>query len=351
MMDDDVTAVRPCHEADVPGVLSLFASVFGRNVTAEHWHWKLGARSSKTVNVLLALHGDRPVFQYAGIPTVFSLRGERVNAMVSVDTMTAPDFRRRGLLTRVATAAYARWSDSDVRFVLGLPNEQWGSRAAALGWRPLFELQRLVRPLRPEALVAHRFGMQWLRRLTLASGLWNGVFARPPRRDPGVHIQLVSNAGDEFDRLWDVCRSNASFSVVRDRAWVQWRFLDCPSRRYRVLLATRDHAPAGYCAYSVHESNGRRGALLAEMAVPQSDRAARRTLLAHLLQQLQSENVEYVSTLAVPGSPLHRELRAAAFFAGPAFSVQMVPLGAKLPIDEMRQAANWDLSGAAFDVI
>jgi hypothetical protein len=193
--------------------------------------------------------------------------------------------------------------------------------------------------------------MPWLRRLTAASTLWNGVVARIPRRDSGVQTELVTQAGNEFDRLWDRCRANAKFAVIRDRAWVQWRFLDCPSRRYRVLLATRNRVPVGYCAYSVHETEGRPRALLAELAAPLEDRAARRTLLADLLQDLLAVGAEQVSSLAIPGSPIYRELRAAGFFPGPAFSVQMVPLTGSLPVEEMRCAANWDLSGAAFDVI
>lgn len=351
MNAEDGTVIRPCHEDDVPGLVALFVRVFGKTITAEHWQWKLGSLTSPAPNVLVATSDERPVFQYAGIPTVLSLNGALTNVMVAVDGMTDPDFRRRGLLTRVVTEAHSRWRDTGIDLVLGLPNQQWGSRIAALGWLPLFDLQRLIRPLRPEAMLAHRLRMPWLRHLRLASALWNGLIARLPRRDAGVQTELVTQADDRFDRLWEKCRANAKFAVVRDRAWVQWRFLDCPSRRYRVLLASRAGVPVGYCAFSVHETEGRRRALLAELAVPQDDGAVRRTLIADLLHDLLAEGAEHVLTLAVPGSPGYCELRAAGFFTGHAFSVHMVPLAATLPVDEMRRAANWDLSGAAFDVI
>ena len=76
--------------------------------------------------------------------------------MVSVDTMTAPEFQRRGLLSEVGRSTYAHWRDGGVAFVLGLPNERWGSRASALGWIELFPLQWLTRALRPAALLARR---------------------------------------------------------------------------------------------------------------------------------------------------------------------------------------------------
>ena len=351
MADIEALPIRSYRAGDESCLVELFAAVFGRHIDEQHWRWKLHAPDSPVPNVLLATSGDRPVFQYAGILTAFELDGARRNGMVSVDTMTAPDFRRRGLLTRVATEAYSRWRDAGIEFVFGLPNEQWGSRAAALGWLPLFPLRRMVRPLRPEALLAHRFALPWLSSMKLASSLWNGIFARLPPRDPSLAIQAVARAGPEFDRLWASCRGNAKFGVVRDRAWVQWRFLDCPSRRYRVRLATRAGEPAGYCAYAVYDSGSGRRAVIAELAAPDGDAATRRTLLADVLRELLAEDVGHVTSLAVPGAPIYRDLRAAGFFGGPAFSVQIVPLNPALPIDELRRAENWDLSGAAFDVI
>jgi hypothetical protein len=350
MNRDDGMAIRPCHEDDLPGLVALFAQVFSSSITVEHWRWKLGSLASPAPNVLLAMSGDRPVFQYAGIPAVFALDGRRSSAMISVDTMTAPDFRRRGLLTRVATEAYSRWRDAGIDFVFGLPNEQWGSRAAALGWVPLFNLQWLVRPLRAEALLAHRFGKPWLRRLTLLSKVWNRV-APSPRRDPTVRTSSITRAGEEFDKLWQSCQGNARFSVVRDRVWVQWRFLDCPSRHYQVRLASRDGKPAGYCAHYVDESTGRRRAYLAELTAHRDDLGARHTLLADLIDDQLAQGSEFVATLASPGTVLYQELRSLGFFRGPAFSVQMVPLSANLPLERLRQANDWEISGAAFDVI
>jgi hypothetical protein len=351
MSASDPLPIRPFRDGDEAQLVALFASVFGRPLDAAHWRWKLAHATPKVPNVLLAMAGERPVFQYAGIPTAFSVGGARVDAMVSVDTMTAPDFRRRGLLTRVATDAYARWRDAGVEFVFGLPNEQWGSRAAALGWIKLFKLTRMVRPLRPEAMLAHRLSMPWLRKLSFASTLWNGLFTRGPSRDPAVRTKPVSEAGAEFDRLWERCKGDAKFSVVRDRHWVNWRFLCCPSRHYQLRLAMRGNDPVGYCAVHIVESDGRRRAYLAELCCVRSDGAARDTLLADLIDELRAQDVEFIGTLAVPGTSTYRGLSGAGFFGGPSFSVEMVPLSKRLPLDDMRRPENWELSGAAFDVI
>jgi len=168
--------------------------------------------------------------------------------------------------------------------------------------------------------------------------------------DVSVQVRRVSQAGPEFDVLWARCKDDARFTVIRDRRWVQWRFLECVSRRYEVRLAVRAGEPVGYAAFYVQESPGGRScAYLAEISCMRGDVGARDALLADLVASL--PGVERLSTLAVPGTSTYRWLRRRAFLTRKAFQVQMVPLSANLPLDAMRDPAQWELSGAAFDVI
>ena len=348
MVQAETLPIRSAAPGDEAALVALFAEVYGRPIDAAHWRWKL--KHPGVSNVWLAMSGERPVFQYAGIPTAFDVDGGPARAMVSVDTMTAPDFRRRGLLTHVAGKAYAQWREAGIDFVIGLPNEQWGSRAAALGWQPMFPLRWLKRPLRPEALLAHRLSMPALRRLPFVSTLWRRVIAALGTPDVGVQVRRVNQAGPEFDILWARCKDDARFTTVRDRGWVQWRFLDCPSRHYEVRLALRSNEPVGYAAFHVQDQGGGRScAFLAEISCLRGDTGARDALLADLVASL--PDVELLSTLAVPGTSTYRWLRRRAFLAGHAFQVQMVPLSGKQPLDAMCDPAHWELSGAAFDVI
>ena len=234
MPDPSAIRVRPYRAGDEHELAALFRRSFGRPSTDAHWRWKLRWPECPVDNVWLAQAEDRLVFQYAGIPTRFSLNHRPADMMVSVDTMTAPEFRRRGLLTRVASEAYARWRDAGIAFVMGLPNDQWGSRSDALGWQPLFPLQWLARPLHPEVILARRWRAPLLNRATLPAALWNGLWDARVRADPSVRLEQVSAAGDAFDDLWRTVEPGWALSTIRDRRWVDWRFLKSPTRAYSV---------------------------------------------------------------------------------------------------------------------
>jgi Acetyltransferase (GNAT) domain len=351
MTDTDPISVRTYRNGDERDLVHLFQRAFGRSISEEHWRWKLKPPASSVDNVWLAVAGEQPVFQYAGIPTRFLLSQQPVMTMTSVDTMTAPEFRRRGLLTRVAGSAYGAWRDAGVAFVIGLPNEQWGSRAAALGWQPLFALQWLVRPLRPQAIVARKLNMRWLQRASLAAAAWNRLWQARVRRDPQVHTEPAAHAGPALDQIWQQCKADWTFSTIRDGAWVNWRFLSSPSRAYQLTLARRAGQPTGYSVHSLSRTPGGVCAQLAELFAARADDATRDTLLYELMETLVAAKAESVSTLAVPGTAYFRSLRRAGFFPQRAFSVQLVPLSAQLPLRAMLDPERWNLSGADFDVV
>jgi len=331
--------------------VGLFQNAFGRPTTEDHWRWKLKQQPSAVENVWLAVFDDKPVFQYAGIPTRFWLSQTPASTMVSVDTMTAPEFRRRGLLTQVAGRVYAEWRERGIAFVIGLPNEQWGSRASALGWQALFPLQWLVRPLRPEAILARRLNVPSLREATFPAAMWNRFLKGRVRRDPRVTTEPILHAGDAFDEFWDSCKAEWMFSTVRDRAWVHWRFLSSPTHAYQLTLARRDGKPSGYCVHSLRSTQGRTSANLVELFVARTDYATRDTLLSELIESLLALKAEALFTLAVPGTPPCSWLRRVGFFPRHAFSVQLVPLSAELPMAAMHDPNHWNLTGADFDVI
>lgn len=343
--------IRPYRSHDERELVELFRSVFGRPTTQQHWRWKLGQQSSAVDNVWLAVSGELPVFQYAGIPTRFLLSQAPVTVMTSVDTMTAPNFRRQGLLTRVASRAYDAWRAAGVAFVIGLPNQQWGSRAAALGWQPLFRLQWLMRPLRPEAMLARRLKIRSLTRASFVGALCNRILNARLRRDATLQTQRVQHADEAFDQIWEQCKSDWMFSTIRDRHWVDWRFLSSPSQHYEVNLARRAGVAVGYSAHTVVRTEQAMSAQLAELFVARADRATHDTLLRELIGSLVAAGAESLSTLAVPGTRQYRWLRHAGFIPRHAFSVQLVPLNAQLPHSSMLDPNQWNLSGADFDVV
>lgn len=352
--DDDWT-LRPYRAGDETGIRRLFEQVFGRETSEAHWRWKFKTRASAVETVWIGVHEGRPICHFGAIPTRMRVAGRDRDAVVGVDVMTAPDFRRRGLLTSVARRVMEAWAGAGVSFLYGLPNEQWGTRATAIGLQPVATLRRFVLPLRPQQTLARKLHAPRLARPRWIDVAWGRVLdlrLAGLASDRGVSTRGVDAAGPELDGLWNECAPALDVSIVRDREWVQWRYLDAPGFAYRLVLATRDGRPTGYAAYRLAPGLSRVDALIAEIFARPGDASARSALLAHTIRAARDAGAEKVFALEVPGSPGHRALQRAGFL--PArwnFTVQAAPLAGDVEMDTLRRAGHWHLSGGDFDVV
>lgn len=351
---DGLPALRPAQPGDETVLVALFAAAYGHAISEPLYRWKLGGLPTPTPNVWVAWEAGRPIFHYASVPTPYQTPDAPAILMTGADLMTAPDQRRRGLLTAYAPQIYEAWSQAGLPFTVGLPNERWGSRADYLGWQPLLPLAWLIFPLRPEALAARRLRLPFLARAAVVSRVWQRRWRRP--LPSGLTVQAVDEADARFDLLWQTAHPRQGYCVQRDRRWVSWRFLSAPAAerrwRYRLLLACRGEQPVGYAAYRAQIEAGRVTGFLADLFTDPADEAARQALLVQALRLLYDLGAEKVAALAVPTTPLYGSLAQAGFRpALGAFTVKARPLAQALDLDALRCPAQWYLTGSDFDVI
>jgi hypothetical protein len=344
--------IRPSRPGDEPRLTELFQRAFGRPVDEAHWRWKLEQLPSPVPNDWLALDGQRAIFHSGGIPLRYQLPDGEGLGMVSVDTMTDPDYRRRGLLTQVAGRMYATWREAGVRLVIGLINDQWRSRAPALGWQPLFPLRWVIRPLRPTALLSRRLGRPVPARLGALDAAWNWAWDRRLASRPSVKLRHVDAAGPWLDGLWWRCAPGAGASIVRDSGWVNWRYLQSPTLKYRVVVAQRAGQPVGYAAYRVEQAAGRRLGYLAEVLAPVQAPHVWRALVHQVCRSLIAAGADLAAAQVPPGTWAYDQLRRAGFvWSWGDFSVQLVPLDPSLPMARLRHPRNWTMWGGDYDSI
>lgn len=340
---------RAYRPGDEEALTDLFARVFGRSMTPEEWRWKLRTLPSPVENIALAVDsGDTPVSQVAGIPRRIQLGDLERTAMVVVDTMTATPYRRRGILTALFSRLLERWRGAGVAVVLGLPNERWGSRTRALGWRPLGGLRWRIRPLRPEAIVARRIGLPAMARVSLLGSLWNRWCDRGAAHRTSV--RELRKADEALDILEGRRAVSRTAGLIRSSRWIAWRYLDHPTDPYTVLLAEDEGGPVGFAAFRVREEEGRRVGWIAEVSAMAGPAAG--ALLREISRRLRKGGVETVATLSLPDTPLDGTLRRSGFnFSWGTFPVHVIILDPGLEARGLPGPAEWQLAGGDFDVV
>ena len=342
--------IRPYRPGDEQTLVALWTEAFGKTMTEAHWRWKAKGRATPVQNVGVAVAADdRPIFQFVGIPCPAVVLGQPRTVMVGADVVTAPAFRRRGVFTTTARRLFDSWREAGVALVLGLANDRWRSQADALGYERFFQLRRLVRLLRPERVLARRARLPALARLHGVSRLWNQVWDRPAPTE--IAVRPLASPTPEIDLVWARAAPHVQTSLVRDRAWVTWRYHDCPHRAYQLTLAERAGSPTGYGVYSVVRQDGKTSVHVPEIFAP-GDPVALRALVRDVIARALAEDADTVATLAVPGSAVEQELRRAGFvFGRGGWPLEVIRLDSSIPRAALRDPSGWWLAGGDFDVI
>ncbi|HNB51964.1 MAG TPA: GNAT family N-acetyltransferase [Anaerolineales bacterium] len=340
-------SLRGYTPGDEEALVQLFNRAYGKSVSQAYWRWKIKGYPSEVENVWLAFDGPRAIFQYAGLPLRYHLGGQVRTGMVGADAMTDPDYRRNGLLTRGSQHAFEIWRHAGVAFNIGLPNERWGSRQEALGWKPLFILQWMFYPLWPEAMLARKLKWPFLRKSRFFAKRW---IARRVATNPNLQLEAVTQADVTFDQLWTKIRDGFHFSVIRDRQWIQWRYLDSPIFPYRVLTARAGNDLLGYAVYRVDEKTSL--CFIAEIITARQDKATWQALLRSVLGKMEMAGVETVLTQIPRPGWQYRQYQQNGFFPGRhGFQVRMVQLDPTLSFPALCDAEQWLMCGGDFDAI
>jgi hypothetical protein len=307
-------------------------------------------------------HDESIVGQYGGIPVRVKLGGVERPALNTVEAMTAPRFRRQGVISALGTAAHQGWGQAGYASALALPNEQWGTRTYALGFRRVFPLAWLRFPLHAERAVSRpgRVPAGLRRPAALLAGagsaLWRGAFRGIMRTLIGrcnVCVGEAEGPGD-FDRLWEQVGGDYENVVVRDGEWVLWRFMRAAVHEYKILVARRGGEPSGYIAYYMSEAGTHMNGCIADIFMGRNDAATTSALVKSALEDLSARGAGMVLATAPPGSALYQRLRGLGFLRTPrrmAFNFQIAPLQPDVDPATLSDPRTWHLTAGDFDVV
>jgi hypothetical protein len=200
-------AARPYRPDDEERVLELWRIAFGKELPVEIWRWKY-ARNPFGSRILLCLddNGDAAVVMYSGVPFRTNWNGREVEMVQLMDIMSHPDYRKTGLFVKTAEAFFDRFAGGESVLYYGIP----GLYHFEIGAKYL-AYSRL------DSDVAYFSADP----ATLASG------GRGRLREEGM-------PGAAFDALWNELAGHYPLAVVRNSAFLRWRFFDHPHRRYTV---------------------------------------------------------------------------------------------------------------------
>ncbi len=259
--------------------------------------------------------------QYALVPLRFAIDGEPKVGGLALNVLTHPDYRRQGIFAALAEKAIAQGIERGFYFTFALPNpNSYSGFVPKTGFSDIGGVPLLLAPLGAGPVLDQAAAPLRLA-ATMGTRALAAALARV-RRFGGRGLAAVETVAADWsgwDALWSVLRRKYPVMVVRDRAFMAWRFGACPTRSYRLHVARDGGEAVGYVVTRTSAIRGFRAGLIVDLLVVPGDRGrdAAKALLEHAIDEFRETRMGILGALMTPRTEEYRYLVRAGFFRCP----------------------------------
>lgn len=230
---------------------------YGRQKSPALWNWK---HTSNPAGASLGCAAYGPNGELIGLRPFMRWRlidqtGTVINVARAVDTAVHPEWRRAGLFTKMTQASLDALHEQGIALIFNTPNDQSAPGYQKMGWNLLGHPRLWVRP-RPSGLLGRRSDTQRdathaLTHFSETTAVAASSAQRPPERG-GV-------------------------AVLKDTAFLKWRYGRHPNLEYRVLEGGN-----GLAVVRSDIRAGRQGVAISDLFVNDDPDASLRGLVSEL---------------------------------------------------------------------
>lgn len=239
----------------------------------QHWYWKFVNNPLKRTEVMVAMRDDGACMAvYAGVTHKVILDNEPCLASNQVDVATDPKLRQgmlgARLLTKLAKEYFANYTGGDTKI-------SWGFPEPAL----------------------HRLGLRLVKFEVLRDVVY---LVRNPEAElempAEIEVRRVDRFDEEADTLWTTCAKEINTGLIRDAAYLNWRYADHPDYAH-LLFEARDSTSGALRGITTLREGGWDDSIMSMMdwLVPLDDRAAEAALIRQAIMVTARHKKDYLA--------------------------------------------------------
>lgn len=197
----------------------LYKMCFNQEMTVGEAKWRYLDHPQKEIYAYFALDDGKLVASYSASPLEVRVSGNIWKAILSLNTMTHPDYTGRGLFVELAECVYQLARERGCKMVFGFPNYISNRTfVSKLGWKDIYEIPTM------ELLLDERVVNR------LSKGL-DDVYEDP-----------------EFALDYSTCHYGQAENVAVEKSgeFLQWRYGKNPVNHYRNFVCGRGQTVRSY---------------------------------------------------------------------------------------------------------
>jgi len=200
---------RVYKEGDEHGIIKLRKEVTGRTMSLGEWTWKFkGQGNEKVYSVVMEETTHGIIGHWGGVLLKMFHDGREIKGVAGCNVMIHPKFRSFVRFKKLHTVFVEELSKDSVTFIYGFPTEK------------------------TFMLPAEKLGL-WERLETINESMKDVRFYNTPVRFLYKLLPIDFNDG-RIDTLWNGVRHQFNLSIIKDTAYLNWRYEKNPLFKYEI---------------------------------------------------------------------------------------------------------------------
>ena len=315
-------AIRAYREEDESKILELRKAVYpaeGYNLEQlmRWWNWKYRDNPAGAPTIWFAESAGKLAGQYAITRVKMKIGNEVIIGSQSVDTMTHPDYRHQGIFETLASKTYEEAGEKGIHVVYGFPNEySYPGFIRKLGWFDVCALHTMIKPLNLENILRKYITKRVLLKICTASiNLIVKALHRSengPKVD-GLTITKISSFDERINDLWEKVSNDYKIIVVRDKEYLNWRYVDIPNVDYAIYLAEKEGQILGYTVLKCEKQQGLIFGRIFDLVVPLGQESIAHSLILKAIDFFKEEKADLVLHRMIGDEAYCKTLRKSGF--------------------------------------
>ncbi|QLG61120.1 GNAT family N-acetyltransferase [Halorarum salinum] len=253
----DRVEVRRYRPADRADVLALDEVVWDRAMSGSWFAWKYERNPYLSEPAVFLAEADGRVVGARPF-MAFRLRAgdESLCALQATDTMVHPEYRGRGIFTRMNRRAIDHYADLEPELCFNFPNQMAWPGYRKLGWRAVDERTTYYRVQNPTAVLDGRGGRLVGHAAGPALRALQGAWTRTGSSPDGFAVEREEGVPE--GALAELYRRRVPEEIHarRDEEFYRWRYASPVWRRHAYVASENGDAVAGLLARTRTTSGG-----------------------------------------------------------------------------------------------
>lgn len=251
-------SIRAYEKGDENGIFELMKAVYpekkyDREKWMRWWKWMYMDNPAGDSRIWVVDHNGKIVGSRLVILVKMEIAGGTVMASQNIDLMTHPDYRRQGIFSALEKKSFNQLKEEGIPITYSFPSNM--SYPGYMKSRLFFDtnaLQVMINPLNLENVLKRRIKNKFLLKIyTVIGYLFINIFYRekkPPEVD-GLTLTKISSFDDRINDYWKKISNDHEIIVVRDKDYLNWKYVDVPDVDYTIYLAEEDEEIRGYIVF------------------------------------------------------------------------------------------------------